>query len=71
MNNKVIINEKDNVGVYLVETDGIPAEVTVWGDVLPAALHTMITPYSFETFYLADGAAEWKKVLLSEFDMEE
>ena len=25
MNSKIIINEKDNVGVYLVETDGIPA----------------------------------------------
>ena len=35
---------------------------------MPVQLKDKITPWSVETYYLEDGAAEWKKVLLTEFD---
>ncbi len=54
--------------VRIYETDGKTAKVTVSGDVLPASLETTLTPYSFETFYIADGTSEWKKVLLTEYE---
>ncbi|MBQ7982567.1 MAG: alpha-mannosidase [Clostridia bacterium] len=57
--------------IRIYETDGKEADVTVSGAVLPAALKTKITPYSFMTFYLADGCEEWKEVLLTEYDMED
>ena len=36
---------------------------------LPVALNTTFTPWSLRTFYLADGASEWKEVLITEYDM--
>jgi len=61
---------EDGLGtvIRLYETDGKPADVTVTGEVMPAPLKDTITPWSVETYYLADGASEWKKVLLTEFD---
>ncbi len=55
--------------VRLYETTGKEANVTVTGDVLPVALKDTITPWSVKTYYLADGATEWKEVLLTEYDM--
>ena len=55
--------------VRLYEITGKEANVTVSGDVLPIELKDTITPWSVETYYLADGAAEWKKVLLTEYDI--
>ena len=54
--------------VRLYEIDGREADVTVFGAVLPVEIKDKITPWSVETYYLEDGAAEWKKVLLTEFD---
>lgn len=54
--------------VRLYEIDGREADVTVSGAVLPVEIKDKITPWSVETYYLEDGAAEWKKVLLTEFD---
>ncbi len=56
--------------IRIYETDGREADVTVSGAVLPVAIKTKITPYAFETFYLGDGTDEWKRVLLTEYDME-
>ena len=55
--------------VRLYEIAGKTADVTVSGDVLPVAIKDTITPWSVETYYLADGAAEWKKVLLTEYEI--
>ena len=55
--------------IRLYETTGKEANVTVSGDVLPVALRDTITPWSVKTYYLADGAAEWKEVLITEYDM--
>ena len=56
--------------IRLYETDGKETPVTVSGDVLPAELKVTFTPYSVNTYYLADGTNEWKEVLFSELDME-
>ncbi len=56
--------------IRLYEINGCPADVTVSGDVLPVALKDTITPWSVKTYYLADGTAEWKEVLLTEYEME-
>ncbi len=55
--------------VRLYEITGKEANVTVSGDVLPVEIKDTITPWSVETYYLADGAKEWKKVLLTEYDI--
>jgi len=36
---------------------------------IPAELKDTITPWSVETYYLADGSKEWKKVLLTEYEI--
>lgn len=54
--------------VRLYEIDGHEADVTVSGAILPVEIKDKITPWSVETYYLEDGAAEWKRVLLTEFD---
>ena len=65
-----IKRSEDGTGlvVRLYEIAGKEAAVTVTGDLLPVALSDTITPWSVETYYLADGAAEWKKVLLTEYE---
>ncbi|MBQ8898618.1 MAG: alpha-mannosidase [Clostridia bacterium] len=55
--------------IRLYETDGVNTPVTVSGKLLRVPLNTEFTPWSVRTFMLADGAEEWKEVLLTEFDM--
>ena len=55
--------------VRLYETTGKAAPVTISGDVLPVPLTDTVTPWSVETYYLADSASEWKKVLLTEYEV--
>ncbi len=55
--------------VRLYETTGKAAPVTVSGDILPVPLTDTVTPWSVETYYLADSASEWKKVLLTEYEV--
>ena len=63
---------EDGTGLILrlYETDGVETGVTVSGDLLPVPLEAVFTPFSVNTYYLRDGAAEWKEVLLTEYDME-
>ena len=66
-----IKRSEDNTGLIIrvYEVTGKAVDFTVSGDVLPAPLTSKITPWSVQTYYLADGANEWKEVLLTEFDM--
>ena len=65
-----IKRSEDGTGliVRLYEATGKEAAVTVTGDLLPVPLSDTITPWSVETYYLADGTAAWKKVLLTEYE---
>ena len=62
---------EDGTGLVLrlYETDGVETPVTISGDLLPVSLDVTFTPYSMRTYYLADGAAAWKEVLITEYDM--
>lgn len=51
------------------ETDGKETKVRLSGKLLPAPLTARFTPYSVNTYYLADGSNEWKEVLMTEYDM--
>ncbi len=66
-----IKRSEDNTGliVRVYEITGKAADFTVSGAIIPVALTDKITPWSVQTYYLADGASEWKEVLLTEFDM--
>ena len=66
-----IKRSEDNTGliVRVYEVTGKAVDFTVSGAVIPVALTSKITPWSVQTYYLADGATEWKEVLLTEFDM--
>ncbi|MBQ4353406.1 MAG: alpha-mannosidase [Clostridia bacterium] len=55
--------------IRLYETTGREADVTVSGDLLPIPLAVKFTPWSVNTYYLADGADHWKEVLLTEYDI--
>ncbi|MGN1346923.1 MAG: alpha-mannosidase [Eubacteriales bacterium] len=55
----------------LYETTGKEADVHVSGDLLPVPLADRISPWSVQTYFLADGAPAWKEVLLTEYDMTE
>ena len=61
---------EDGTGMILraYETDGVETTVTVEGAVLPVPLTAVFAPYSIQTYYLKDGAQEWKEVMLTEFD---
>lgn len=50
------------------EIDGKLTKALLSGPMLPSALEATFTPYSVQTYYLEDGAEEWKEVLLTEFD---
>ena len=67
-----IKRSEDGTGmiVRLYEIAGKEANVTVSGDMIPAEIKDTITPWSVETYYLADGSKEWKKVLLTEMDFD-
>ncbi len=54
--------------VRLYETEGRETAVTVSGALLPAPLTDTITAFSVETYYLADGQSEWKRVLMTELE---
>jgi alpha-mannosidase len=54
--------------IRLYEVEGKDTAFTASGDVLPAPLSDTIGAYSVETYYLADGSSEWKKVLLTEYE---
>lgn len=56
--------------IRLYETTGKTCSFTASGDVLPIPLHAKITPWSVQTYYLANGADAWKEVLLTEYDVE-
>ena len=62
---------EDGTGLILrlYETDGKETPVTVSGDLLATPLEVTFSPWSMRTYYLADGAAEWKEVLITEYDM--
>ena len=55
----------------LYETDGVETAVTVSGDLLPTPLNAVFTPWSVNTYYLADGSSEWQEVLLTEYPAED
>ncbi len=65
-----IKRSEDGTGLVLrlYEADGKQTPVTVTGALLPTPLDTVITPWSVDTWYLADGASTWKKVLFTEYD---
>lgn len=53
--------------VRVYETAGEECEFTASGDVLPMELKAKITPWSVQTYYLAEGTQEWKEVLITEY----
>ncbi len=63
---------EDGTGIVLrlYETDGRETPVTVSGDMISVPLNATFTPWSMRTYYLADGATEWKEVLLSEYAID-
>ena len=66
-----IKRSEDGTGTILrvYEVTGKSASFTASGDVLPVPLCADITPWSVQTWYLADGETTWKEVLLTEYDM--
>ena len=63
---------EDGGGLILrvYEIEGRENDFTVSGDVLPVTLTARITPWSVQTYYLAEGSLEWKEVLLTEYEPE-
>ncbi len=55
--------------VRLSECDGRDTDICVTGDILPVPIKDTLTAWSTDTYYLEDGAAEWKKVLLTEYEL--
>ncbi len=55
--------------IRLYETNGVETDVRVSGGLLPVALKARFTPYSVNTYYLAEGSGSWKEVLLTEYDL--
>ncbi len=55
--------------IRIYETDGKETPVRIAGPLLPVALDVTITPWSANTYYLADGTNVWKEVLFTEFDV--
>ena len=53
--------------IRILEHDGKNTAVKIEGAVLPKPLETEITPYSVQTYYLADGEDEWERVLFTEY----
>ena len=68
-----IKRSEDGKGIVIriYETDGKEADVTLSGELFSTPLCTNITPYSVDTYYLEDDSTQWKKVLLTEYDLEE
>ncbi len=59
--------EEDNGWIVRAyETDGKETKVTLSGGLLPVALTAEFTPYSVNTYFLADDASAWKTVPMTE-----
>jgi len=63
-------HSEDGKGLVLrlYETDGIKTDVTVSGGLLPVPLTATFTPWSVNTYYLAEDSDTWKEVLITEYD---
>ena len=63
---------EDGNGMILrvYETDGIETPVTIEGKLLEIPLNATIKPFSIQTYYLKNGASDWKEVMLTEFDYQ-
>lgn len=63
---------EDNKGfvIRLTETVGRDTVVTVSGKAIAKLLDITLTKWSTDTYMLRDGESEWKKVLLTEFDID-
>ena len=59
---------EDGKGIVLraYETDGKETVAHITGAALPVPLTATFTPFSVNTYYLADGASDWQEVLLTE-----
>lgn len=54
--------------IRVYETEGNQTKLKISGALLPHVLEAELSPYSINTYYLADGESEWREVLLTEFD---
>ena len=65
-----IKRSEDDTGLVIraYETDGVKTTAHISGDALPVSLEATFTPYSINTYYLADGAKEWKEINLTELE---
>ena len=63
---------EDNKGfvIRLTETVGRDTAVPVSGKAIAKPLDITLTKWSTDTYMLRDGESEWKKVLLTEFDID-
>lgn len=61
---------EDGKGIVIraYETDGRPTDAVIFGRALPAELRAHFTPYSVNTYYLADTAHDWREVMMTEYD---
>ncbi len=57
--------------IRLTEICGIDTDVNISGVALPAPISTHLGKWATDTYYLEAGSSEWKKVLLTEYDIEE
>ena len=55
--------------IRIYETDGKETAVTINGALLPESLSVNITPFSVDTYYIEDKSTEWRKVLMTEFEI--
>ncbi|MCH5198511.1 MAG: alpha-mannosidase [Oscillospiraceae bacterium] len=60
---------EDSGGIILraYETDGKATVAHITGSLLSVPLTAEFTPYSINTYYLADGSLSWKEVMMTEF----
>ncbi len=76
-NNNVIVSaikrSEDNNGlvVRLTETVGEDTAVTLSGPALRKELDVTLTKWSTDTFLLEDSSDSWRKVMLTEFEIED
>ena len=59
---------EDGKGIILraYEADGKETDVTFSGGLLPKPLQAHFTPYSVDTYFLADGGEKWESVMMTE-----
>lgn len=63
---------EDGTGLILrvYELEGKETNVRISGNSLPAQLDTLVGPWAVETYYLKNNTNQWKKVLMSEYEMD-